>query len=193
MMTRIWWPECNDPAVAKAMKPSETFCQRLLPQSRLMDPNGFICNANFSFMKIRAAINVSAIPSRPICRHCAGCMLVMMPKHPIIYAAFVCDHSWCQFLLASAKTDSTSGDKFERYGWSDLPALSSVDSCQCCAIKTSFDSKTKRRKNWWDRSFTPYLPQRNTCKLDRSRIGKRLSFDWRTAAASKNCQIYQLD
>ena len=175
------------------MKLSETFCQRLLLQSRFVDLSGFICNANFSFMKIRAAINVFAIPSRPICHHCAGCMWVMMPKHPIIYAAFACDHSWCLFLLASAKTDSDSGDEFEQYGWPGLPAMPSVDSCQCCAIKTSFDSKTKRRKNRWDGSFTPYLSQRNTCKFDRSRIGKRLSFNWRAAAASKNCQIYQLD
>ena len=79
------------------MKLSENFCQRLLPQSRFVDLSGFICNASFSFMKIRAAINVFAIPSRPICHHCAGCMLVMMPKHPIIYAAFACDHSWCLF------------------------------------------------------------------------------------------------
>ena len=76
------------------MKPSETLCQRLLPQSRFVDLSGFICNANFSFMRIRAAINVFAIPRRPICHHCAECMLVMMPKHPIIYAAFASDHRW---------------------------------------------------------------------------------------------------
>ena len=61
-------------SIAKKMKLSETFCQRLLHQSWFVDPNGFICNANFSFMKIRAAINVFAKPRRPICHHCAGCM-----------------------------------------------------------------------------------------------------------------------
>ena len=197
MMTRVCWGSwlafIANLAAAKAMKLSEAFCQRLLPQSRFVDLSGFICNASFSFMKIRAAINVSAIPSRPICHHRAGCMWVMMPKPPIIYAAFACDQSWCLFLLASAKTDSISGDEFERNGLPSLPTMPSGDSCQCCTIKTSFDSKAERRKNGWDGSFAPYLSQRNTCKLDRSRIGKRLSFVWRAAAASKNCQIYQLD
>ena len=188
------------------MKLSEAFCQRLLYQNRLVDPNGFICNANFSFMKIRAAINVFVIPSHPICHHCAVCMWVMTPKHPIIYAALAYGHSWCRewhyfklgwffghwrlsagiiitsvwlkhrrhqgyngwkaswlveasepILPASAKTDSISGDEFKRHGWPNLPALSPFHSCQCCAIKTSFNSKTKRRKNWWDDSFAPYL------------------------------------
>ena len=101
-MTRIWQTKCHDYnvsiilATTKAMKLSETFCQRLLHQTRLVDPNGFICNANFSFMKIRAAINVFVIPSHPICHHCAVCMWVMTPKHPIIYAALAYGHSWCR-------------------------------------------------------------------------------------------------
>ena len=112
---------------------------------------------------------------------------IMIGKHHNLWAASK------SILPANAKTDSISGDKFERHGWPDLPALSSADSYQCCAIKTSFDSKAKRWKNWWNGSFAPCLSQRNTRKIDRSRIGKRLSFNWRAAAASKNCQIYQLD